>query len=122
MSRSPTLTRHHCNGFTIVEVIVAIVLLTVALLALEGSAAFTLRDYADATREYIAATRAETLREMALGSRCSPGGIIDSASGVVIASSAAIPMPGRIVIQQQTTHSSRSGIHTERYAMRGRCY
>lgn len=65
----PRMKKH---GFTLIEVVVAIVLLTVGALALAGSAAVTIRRMSAAQRNSSAAsaarTRAETLLSQDNGS------------------------------------------------------
>lgn len=68
MSHTPSVSAR--AGFTLVEVLVAILLLTIVLLALEGSAAATVRELADGQREIVATRFAERQRERAFASAC----------------------------------------------------
>ena len=63
-STSPALTPHRRDGFTLPELIVALMLLTVGLLALAGTSAFLTYEYAASARAERAATLAGTRLEI----------------------------------------------------------
>lgn len=107
-------------GFTLVEVIVAILLLTIALLALEGSAAVTVRELGDGQRETLATRLAERQRERAFAGTCATSSGNDSANGVG-ASWAAAPTGQRTRVTQHTSFDTRFGIRQESYSAVGRC-
>lgn len=76
------------RGFTLIEIVVAIVLLTVGLLALAASAAATVRSMAEAARIASAAHMAENERERAYATTCAAAGGVDSARGATVVWSA----------------------------------
>lgn len=116
LTHQPTIR----SGFTFVEVIVAILVVSVALLALEGSAAVTLRELSDSRRETVATALAERARERTLGSKCAASTSTDSSTGVVL-SSAASPHGTGTTIAQRTSFSTRFGDRSESYRLVGRC-
>lgn len=107
-------------GFTLVEVIVAILLLTVALLAIEGSAAVTLRELADSKRETLAMRFAEDQRERSFGSVCAASSGLDSANGVT-ATWIASPTGSRSHVIERTTFQTRYGVRSQAYNTAGPC-
>lgn len=108
------------TGFTLVEVIVAILLLTIALLALEGSAAVTVRELSESQRETLATRFAERQRERAFAGACATSSGNDSANGVGV-SWAAAPTGQRLRVTQYTSFNTRSGTRREFYDAAGRC-
>lgn len=108
------------TGFTLVEVIVAILLLTIAILALEGSAAVTIRELADGQRETLAMRLAERQRERAFAGACATASGMDSINGVG-ASWAAAPTGQRTRLTQRTYFDTRFGTRQESYDAAGRC-
>lgn len=115
-----TTRRANPTGFTLVEVIVAILLLTIALLALEGSAASTVRELADSQRETLATRLAERQRERAFGSTCATASGVDSANDVD-AGWAATGTGQRVHLTQHTSFDTRSGTRRQSYGVVGRC-
>lgn len=108
------------TGFTLVEVVVAILLLTIALLGLEGSAAVTVRELADGQRETLATRLAERQRERAFAGTCATASGMDSTNGVG-ASWAAAPTGQRARLTQHTSFNTRFGARAESYNAIGRC-
>ncbi len=107
-------------GFSLVEVIVAILLLTTALLALEGSAAIAVRELADSRRESLAMRFAEGRRERSFGASCAASSGMDSANGVSatwIASAAA----SQSRLAQRTAFDTRYGVRSQAYDAIGQC-
>lgn len=102
------------------EVIVAILLLTIALLVLEGSAAVTVRELADSQRETLAMRLAERQRERAFAAACVTSSGNDSANGVG-ASWAAAPTGQRARLTQRTSFDTRTGTRREAYDAVGQC-
>jgi len=72
------------DGFTLIEVVVAIVVLAIGVLALAGGAAATVRSMADAARVDDAARTAEVERERASATTCAASAGVDSAHGARI--------------------------------------
>ena len=110
-------------GFTLVEVMVALLLLVVALVALEGGAAVTVRMLADAERETVAMRLAEGERERAYGSRCAAAVGVDSTNGVRVGWSAA-PVAGGsalLVTRAAGAFRTRYGMHATSFDGAGPC-
>ncbi len=118
MSHTPSGAAH--PGFTLVEVLVAVLLLTIVLLALEGSAAATLRELADSQREMLATRLAERQREQAFAAACTMSAGIDTANGVG-ASWRATPIGQQARLTQHTSFDTRSGTRQQSYDVIGRC-
>ena len=76
------------DGFTLIEVVVAIAVLAIGILALAGAAAATVRSMADSERISDAARTAEMERERASSTICAAGAGVDSVHGARIAWSA----------------------------------
>ncbi len=108
------------TGFTLVEVVIAILLLTVALLAIEGSAAVTLRGLADAARETSATRFAERQRERTFGSLCAAAAGTDTANGVRAVWAASLSASGARVTQH-TAFATGLGVRAESYDAAGGC-
>lgn len=68
-------------GFTLIEVVVAIVILSIGVLALAASAAATVRSTADGERIDGIARAAESERERSYASTCAAAAGVDSVSG-----------------------------------------
>ncbi len=108
------------TGFTLVEVIVAILLLTIALLTLEGSASVTVRELAEGQRETLATRLAERQRERAFGTACAAFTGVDSGNGVT--ANWAVTLTGqRVRLTQHTSFETRSGPRRESYDAVGLC-
>lgn len=112
------------GGFSLVEVMVALLLLVVALLALEAGAAVTVRTLADADREVTAMRLAEGERERAYGRACAPARGVDSANGVRVAWSAT-PVPAGpialLVVRASGAFRTRYGMHASSFDGAGPC-
>ena len=76
------------DGFTLIEVVVAIAVLAVGILALAGAAAATVRSMADSERVSDAARTAEMERERASSLTCAASAGVDSVGGARIVWSA----------------------------------
>jgi len=72
------------DGFTLIEVVVAIAVLAIGILALAGAAAATLRSMADSERISDAARTAEIERERASSTTCAASAGADSVGGARI--------------------------------------
>jgi prepilin-type N-terminal cleavage/methylation domain-containing protein len=90
------------RGFTLVEVVVAIVLLTIGMLALAASAAATVRSMTDGARIGGIARAAEAARERAYASVCAAAAGSDSSSGARVTWNAA-PAGATLTLQQRVT-------------------
>lgn len=66
----PSMSRESPRGFTLIEVVVAIVILAVGALALAGSAAVTVRRMSEAARRSSGVTMARSRAEAAMASTC----------------------------------------------------
>lgn len=94
------------DGFTLIEVVVAIVVLTIGILALAGAAAATVRSMAEAARIDGAARLAEVERERAAAMICAANAGVDSTQGARIAWSAS--PAGAMLSMTQTISLPRS--------------
>ncbi len=99
----------HRAGFTLIEAMVAMVVATVVVLALEGSLAFTLRSLARSDREGRTARLSELQRERAFAV-CAAGAGVDSANGVQARWSASLA--GSHITVSQTTDYLAGGSRT----------
>lgn len=92
-------TRH---GFTLIEVVVATVMLAVGVLALAAGATAAVRSMADSARIMGAARAAEAERERIFATSCAAGAGVDSVDGARITWTAS-PMGSVLSIQQSIT-------------------
>jgi prepilin-type N-terminal cleavage/methylation domain-containing protein len=113
-------SRHARAAFTLVELLVAIVLITIALVALEMSAASAIRQLATSTRETHARLAAQHRAEKLLATACTAASGVDSATGITLHWTAT-PSAGALLVTQ-TTHS-RAGNDSlaNRYQLAGAC-
>lgn len=112
--------RNHRPGFILAEALVALLILGVVFLALEGSLSTIVRTITDSERETIAARFAETQRERAFAAVCASGSGADSVDAVVVDWSAATT--GSLVqVIQTSRYQRRVGERTESYAATGQC-
>lgn len=107
-------------GFILAEALVALLILGVVLLALEGASTMILRRLAESERRTATAQLAETRREQLLSGRCTSSNGIDSSNTVDVAWSA---MPsGRLLRISQEGHYKRLGADAvELYETTGPC-
>jgi prepilin-type N-terminal cleavage/methylation domain-containing protein len=111
-------------GFSLVEVMVALLLVVVALVALEAGAAVTVRTLADAGRETTAMRFAEGERERAYGAPCAAARGVDSANGVRVAWSATpVSVGGTAVLAMRASGAFRTryGLHASAFDGAGPC-
>lgn len=94
------------DGFTLIEVVVAIAVLAIGILALAGAAAATVRSMADSERISDAARAAEMERERASATTCAASGGADSVHGAHIVWSAS--PAGAMLSMSQTISLLRS--------------
>ncbi|HEY5086301.1 MAG TPA: hypothetical protein VII66_02990 [Gemmatimonadaceae bacterium] len=108
------------QAFILAEALIALLILGVVLLALEGSLAVVVRSLADSERETVAARLAETQRERAFSVTCATASGADSAAGVAVDWTASAS--GRIVHLTQTSrYPRRIGERVEEYDALGMC-
>lgn len=112
------------SGFSLVEVMVALLLVVVALVALEAGAAATVRTIADAEREATAMRLAEGERERAYGSACASARGMDTTNGVRVAWSATPAQAGAaaaLVSHASGAFRTRYGLHASVFDGAGPC-
>lgn len=113
-------TRAKRHGFILAEALIALLILGVIFLALEGSLTIILRSLADSDREAVASRIAETQRERALAAVCTAASGSDSSNAVVVNWTAS--STGRLVRVVQTTRfPRRTGDRVEQYDAIGAC-
>lgn len=98
------------NGFTLIEIVVAIVILTIGLLALASAAAATVRSMSESARIIGAARTAENERERAYATMCTAAGGVDSTLGATIAWTTAPAGPALSVTQSITLPHATSTV------------
>lgn len=108
------------GGFTLVEIVVAIAVLSVGILALAGGAATAVRSMADAGRIASAARMAEAARERAYASPCTAAAGVDSLNGVRLVWSA-LPAGSALVLRQTITLPSGTSPHAVFITAAGAC-
>lgn len=94
--------RGESPGFTLIEVVVAIVILSIGALALAASAAATVRSMTDAARVDGIARVAESARERAYASACAAVSSVDSVAGARVVWSAS-PAGAMLSVRQLLT-------------------
>jgi Tfp pilus assembly protein PilV len=108
------------TGFILVEALIALVILGVVFLALEGSLTLVLRSLAESERRTVATRFAESQRERAFASGCVAGSGSDSVNGVAVVWTAA-PAAYLVQVTQTVRYTQRSGTHVEQYTATGAC-
>lgn len=117
MSNAHAKRRH---GFILTEALVALLILGVVFLALEGSSTLIVRTIADSERESIAARLAETQRERVFAATCAAASGADSLDAVAVDWVASTD--GRFARLVQVSHYRRRGRNrTEAYDALGSC-
>ena len=112
------------DGFSLVEVMVALLLVVVALVALESGAAVTIRTLADAEREGVTMRLAEGERERAYSTSCVAARGVDSVNGArVVWSATPVPIGGVGVLVTRAVGSFRTryGMHASAFDGAGPC-
>jgi len=102
------------RGFILAEALIALLILGVVFLALEGSLTVVLRSLADSERETVATRLAETQRERAFGTACAAGSGTDSLNAVSV-SWVASPVGGLVRVSQISRYPRRIGDRVEQY-------
>lgn len=108
------------RGFILAEALIALLILGVVFLALEGSLTIIVRSLAESDRETVAARIAETQRERALAAVCASASGSDSSNSVVV--NWTTSPTGRLVhIVQTSRFPRRIGDRVEQYDAVGGC-
>lgn len=101
--------RRATAGFTLIEVVVAIVVLSIGVLALAASAAATVRSMADGARTSGIARAAESARERAYATVCAAAAGTDSAAGARVTWTAT-PAGATLALHEVVTLSPTSTV------------
>lgn len=110
----PIVRAKRRHGFILAEALVALLILGVVFLALEGSLTIIVRTIAGSERESLAARLAETQREKVFAAACAAASGADSLNGVVVNWVASTD--GQLARVVQTSHyPRRGGNRTEDY-------
>ena len=102
-------------GFSIVEVLVALVLLTVGLLAIAGGESLAVRMSVAASRERRAAQRAADRLALLTSQGCAvaqSGALVDPDSGFSERWSVAAPVNGATLLDAQVSWSAQRGVRS----------
>jgi Tfp pilus assembly protein PilV len=102
------------NGFILAEALIALLIIGIAFLALEGSLSLVMRSLADSEREFIAVRLAEIQREHAFATACVPASGSDSINAVAVRWTAS-PMGALTRVAQASRYPLRAGDRIEQY-------
>jgi Tfp pilus assembly protein PilV len=116
----PPRVPYRRNGFILAEAMVALLVIGIAFLALEGSLGLTTRSLADSERESIAARLAENQRERAFAANCAPASGSDSVNTVAVSWTAS-PIGALTRVAQTSRYRDRTGDRTEQYDALSAC-
>jgi len=108
------------GGFVLIEALIALVIVGVVLLGLEGSLTLIVRSLADAERQATATRLAETRRELLFASACAPNSGSDSVNAVSVIWTAS-PVARLTHITQTSTYPQKLGSRIEQYDAIGAC-
>ncbi len=108
------------TGFVLVEALIALLIIGVVFLALEGSLTLVLRSLADSERQAIATRVSESQRERAFAAGCVVGFGSDSVNAVV-ADWVASPAGSLVQVTQTVRYSQKSGARVEHYLATSIC-
>jgi Tfp pilus assembly protein PilV len=107
-------------GFILAEALVALLILGVVFIALEGSLTIIVRTLADSERESIAVRIAETQRERVFATTCAAASGADSLNAVVVNWVASTD--GQLArVVQSGSYPRRGGDRTQEYDALGSC-
>lgn len=109
------------RGLTLIEVVIAILLLSVGALALEGSSALMIRRLAESKRAATAQNVARTRSESSLSTEC---GALTSGSEQAFGVQSQWTVGGNagsIDIEQRLTYPTRRGQHSEKFLTAALC-
>lgn len=102
------------RGFILAEALIALLVLGVVFLALEGSLTIVVRSLADSERETVATRLAETQRERAFAAACAAASGTDSLNAVIVTWTSS--RTGRLVrVSQTSRYPRRIGDRVEQY-------
>ena len=113
--------RQSPRGFILIEALIALVLVGVVFLGLEGSLTLVLRALADSEQQTIATHLAESQREHAFAVGCVAGAGSDSVNAVA-ADWSASPTGALVQVTQTVRFAQRSGARVERYTATSACH
>jgi len=113
-------TKQSPNGFILIEALVALVIIGVVFLGLEGSLTIVLRSLADSERQAIATRIAETQRERAFAAGCVAGSGSDSANAVAVEWTIS-PAGALVHVTQIIRYPQKLGVRVEHYDAIGTC-
>lgn len=108
------------TGFILVEALIALLILAVVFVALEGSLTLSVRTLANAERETIAARLAESQRERAFAGACAAASGADSADAVTVEWTTS-PNTRLVRVVETSRYERRTGSRTVEYDAIGRC-
>jgi Tfp pilus assembly protein PilV len=108
------------RGFILAEALVALLIIGVVFLALEGSLKIVLRRIADSEHESVAARIAEAQRERAFASACAPNSGVDSVNAVIVGWTAS-PDGQLVRVAQTSRYRQTVGDRVEHYDALGTC-
>ena len=117
MSNSHSMQR---SGFVLIEALIALVIIGVVFLGLEGSLTLVLGSLADSERQATATRIAEARREHAFAAGCVAGSGSDSVNAVAV-NWAASPAGSLIYVTETVRYQQKSGIRIEHYNAVGTC-
>jgi|GEM_PF-1250988 len=116
----PNARTNRRQGFILAETLVALLILGVVFVALEGSLTIVVRSLADSEQESIAARLAETQRENVFAAACAAASGADSLNAVVVSWVASTD--GQLArVEQTSRYPRRGGERTEEYDAVGDC-
>lgn len=103
------------SGVTLIEVIVAILVLTTGILSLELTAAASIRSLGDSGRAQRMSDLARSRLELLRSAPCRAASGVDSAPGVAIAWSASDTGNGLIAVTQMARFTTLRGLREQSY-------
>jgi prepilin-type N-terminal cleavage/methylation domain-containing protein len=101
------------RGVTLVEIVIAMVVLSVGALALAGSAAITLRRMSDSSRGAAAASAARAHNEGAFSRSCAALTNGNQQAGGILSEWSVGGSAASTDIRQRVTYATRGGNHAE---------
>ena len=108
------------NGFVLVEALIALVMIGVVFLGLEGSLTLVLRKLADSERQGVATRIAESQRERAFAAGCVAGSGSDSVNAVAVDWTAS-PAGALLRVTQTARYEQNAGPRIDHYDATGAC-
>jgi len=107
-------------GFALVEALIALVIIGVVFLGLEGSLTLVLRSLADSERQSTATRIAEAQRERVFSGGCMAGSGSDSVNAVTVDWTAS--STGSLIrVSQALSYPQKTGLRVEHYDAVGPC-